>query len=270
MKTDKDFVHFTDKYLLAPTNPVTVNLIGAGGTGSQVLTGLARINQSLIALDHPGLFVRLFDDDIVTRANMGRQLFAQCELGLPKAAALINRVNRFFGTNWKAVCNKFPGNRTGTLDLGSNLVISCVDTVETRFEIAQTLRKLKSSTSDPYRPIYWMDFGNGKSTGQAILSTISRVKQPPSKKYNTVEQLPFVTEEFKTILETINDSDTPSCSISAALAKQDLFINSSLCDFGSSLLWSLFREGMIHYRGFFLNLSQYRSQPIPITQYHTL
>lgn len=34
----KTKVHFTDNYLLNPTNPITINLIGAGGTGSQTLT----------------------------------------------------------------------------------------------------------------------------------------------------------------------------------------------------------------------------------------
>ena len=33
----KTKVHFTDNALINPTNPITVNLIGAGGTGSQVL-----------------------------------------------------------------------------------------------------------------------------------------------------------------------------------------------------------------------------------------
>ena len=34
-------IHYIDNYLINPQHPVTVNLIGAGGTGSQVLTGLA-------------------------------------------------------------------------------------------------------------------------------------------------------------------------------------------------------------------------------------
>jgi hypothetical protein len=33
----KTKMHFTDACLLNPTHPVTVNLIGCGGTGSQVL-----------------------------------------------------------------------------------------------------------------------------------------------------------------------------------------------------------------------------------------
>ena len=31
-------IHFTDRYLLNPRHPVTVFVIGAGGTGSQVIT----------------------------------------------------------------------------------------------------------------------------------------------------------------------------------------------------------------------------------------
>ena len=69
-------VHYTDSYLINPQHPVTVNLIGAGGTGSQVLTCLARLDITLRALGHPGLFVTLYDPDIVTESNIGRQLFS--------------------------------------------------------------------------------------------------------------------------------------------------------------------------------------------------
>ena len=43
-------VHYIDNYLIDPQHPVTVNLIGAGGTGSQVLTCLARLDVTLRAL----------------------------------------------------------------------------------------------------------------------------------------------------------------------------------------------------------------------------
>jgi hypothetical protein len=49
------------------------------------------INESLIALGHAGLQVRLWDDDIITSANLGRQRFAESETGLYKSVALINR-----------------------------------------------------------------------------------------------------------------------------------------------------------------------------------
>mgnify|MGYP006977836843 CR=1 FL=1 len=46
-------VHYIDNYLINPQHPVTVNLIGAGGTGSQVLTCLARLDTALRGLGHP-------------------------------------------------------------------------------------------------------------------------------------------------------------------------------------------------------------------------
>ena len=96
-------IHYTDQYLLNPYHPVTVFVIGAGGTGSQVVTGLARMGMALQALGHPGLHVTVFDPDTVTEANIGRQLFSEAETGLNKAVALVTRINRFFGYAWEAV-----------------------------------------------------------------------------------------------------------------------------------------------------------------------
>ena len=259
-------VHFTDNALVNPTNPVTVNLIGAGGTGSQVLTALARMNHALTELNHAGLFVRLWDDDVITEANLGRQLFAESELELYKSVALINRVNRFFGTNWKAETQKFEKNGLGKLksNMKSEIYISCVDSVKSRFDIAEILNELKIDKGY-YRNQckYWIDFGNSQFTGQVLLSTIGNIKQPNSEKYETVENLPFITEEFGELLKISEAEDnTPSCSLAKALEKQDLFINSSLAQMGSSLLWSLFSNGLTENRGFFLNLKNFHSKPI--------
>ena len=261
-------VHFTDNTLINPTNPVTVNLIGAGGTGSQVLTALARMNHALTELNHAGLSVRLWDDDVITEANLGRQLFAESELGLDKSVALINRINRFFGTNWKAETQKFVKDDLGKLqsNMKSEIYISCVDSVKSRFDIAEILNELKIDKSY-YRNQckYWIDFGNSQFTGQVLLSTIGNIKQPNSEKYETVENLPFITEEFGELLKISEEEDnTPSCSLAEALEKQDLFINSTLAQMGSSLLWNIFRNGLTVNRGFFLNLKNFQSQPIKL------
>ena len=47
-------IHYTDSYLLKPYHPVTIHVAGAGGTGSQVIANLARMNVALRALGHPG------------------------------------------------------------------------------------------------------------------------------------------------------------------------------------------------------------------------
>jgi PRTRC genetic system ThiF family protein len=264
MNTQKQKVHFTDNSLINATNPITVNLIGAGGTGSKVLTALMEMNYSLNELGHAGLSVRLWDDDVVMNANLGRQRFAECETGLYKSVALINRANRWSGSNWKAETTKFEWRKGPSFPehVVSEIYITCVDSVKARFEIAEILNA-KAMHSPNLK--YWLDFGNSKNTGQVILSTIGIIKQPNSEKYETVSNLPFVTEEFGDLLwQSENTDDTPSCSLAEALIKQDLFINSTLAQMGCSLLWNLFRNGMTEHRGFFLNLKDFRSQPLPI------
>lgn len=259
-------IHFTDNYLLHPYNPITVNLIGAGGTGSQMLTALARMNHSLIALGHVGLKVTLYDDDKISQANLGRQLFAECEIGLSKSVALINRVNRFFGTDWKAITKKF-GSKTlkNAADKGAaNISISCVDTVAARYEIAHVLKELACINNIRDKVLYWMDCGNAQFTGQVILSTLSEIKQPASKQFSPVGSLPLVTEEFKPLLDQQVDNNEPSCSLAEALEKQDLYINSTIANLAGSLLWQLFREGMVANRGFFVNLKDFRVQPVKV------
>jgi PRTRC genetic system ThiF family protein len=228
---------------------------------------LARMNQALTSLNHPGLMVRVFDDDTVNRANLGRQLFTTAELGLNKSVALINRINRFFGTNWKAVPEKYDKQYSGCSEtVRATITIACVDTVQARKEIAQILKTLYSNLrNNRSQPLYYMDFGNSRDTGQVILSTIGKVSQPASKQYRTIEQLPMVMDEFGELLSASEITDnTPSCSLAEALTKQDLFINSALANVGASLLWQLFREGMLFNRGFFLNLKEFKTHPLRV------
>ena len=127
-------VHYTDSYLMNPQHPVTVNIIGAGGTGSQVLTCMARLDVTLRALGHPGLFVTLYDPDIVTDANIGRQLFGCSDLGLNKAQCLITRVNNFFGNDWKAVPDIFPTVlKDARRDDMAQVIINELDAIKDRY-----------------------------------------------------------------------------------------------------------------------------------------
>lgn len=266
MKNHKTSVHFTHPYLINPTNPVSVILIGAGGTGSNMLSALAKMNHALLCLGHPGLHVNLWDHDRITEANVGRQLFAQSEVGLSKAAVLISRVNRFFGTGWKAVEEQFcPDHVTDNREAVANLYISCVDTVQARMDIARITEKMaKQYHSDRDQPLYWLDTGNARFTGQAILSTIGRIRQPKSTRYKTVGVLPPVTAEFKAQLNSGSEMNEPSCSLAEALSKQDLFINPAIANLAAALLWQLFRAGMTHNRGFFLNIADMKAQPLKV------
>ncbi|WP_316848976.1 PRTRC system ThiF family protein [Pedobacter agri] len=266
MKEAKKRVHIVYPYLLNPTNPVSVNLIGAGGTGSHMLTALARINQALIALGHAGLQVNVFDDDLVQQANLARQLFTPHEIGLNKAVVLINRINRFFGTNWKAVPVRFEQNcKQPCENRMANITVSCVDTVKARIDIEKTLRSCEKRSAQRDSNLYLLDFGNSKDTGQVLLSTIGEIAQPISEKFTAITKLPSWLEDYPPLLtESESQDTTPSCSLAEALERQDLFVNSALANMGASLLWKMFKEGILFNRGFFMNLSDYRTQPIAV------
>jgi len=250
--------HFTENYIINPTHQVTVAVVGCGGTGSQVLSCLARMNQGLMSLGHPGLHIIAYDNDIVSRANIGRQLFSETEIGLNKAIALVTRINRFYGTAWDAIDKKYGNNH-------SNIVITCVDNVKSRLEISKYLTTLRQSHFYPphIKPYYWLDFGNTVNSGQVVLGTVGEIKQPLSEQTEPVANLPLVTKRFS--LKKVKEEDSgPSCSLVEAIGKQDLFINSTLAQLGSNLLWKLIREGMVDYSGLYLNLQTMNVNPIPV------
>mgnify|MGYP001628481265 len=186
-------IHYTDRYLLNPHHPVTVFVIGAGGTGSQVATNLARMSIALQALGHPGLHLTVFDPDTVTEANIGRQLFSESELGLNKAVALVTRINRFFGFSWEAKGQCYP---SGTSDsVLANIIITCTDTTRSRTGLWRFLKKHRErSYDDEKSPIYWMDFGNAQTTGQVLIGNVkSKIPQPSSTEYLPIPKMNVIT-----------------------------------------------------------------------------
>lgn len=257
-------VHYTDNYLINPSHPVTVNLIGAGGTGSQVLTCLARLDITLRALGHPGLHVTVYDPDEVTEANIGRQLFGYSDLGLNKAECLVTRVNNFFGNAWEAKPAVFPESlKETTWHELANIFITCTDNVKSRLDLWNLLKAVPAKNyRDHTTPLYWMDFGNTQTAGQVVIGTIpKKIKQPKSDQYRTVSSLKVITRYVRYSGVKVEDSG-PSCSLAEALEKQDLFINSTLAQLGCDILWKMFRNGMIEHHGLFLNLGTMKVNPI--------
>lgn len=250
--------HYTDSYLLSPVHKITVNLIGVGGTGSRVLQCLVSLNEALTAFGHPGLHVYAWDGDTISAANIGRQHFSPVDVGANKAALLVTRINRHFGYEWEAVPTHYYQGRC------ANITISCVDSAAARLEIAEHLAVSKKGPEPTQKPLYWLDFGNGKKTGQAVLGTVLAVRQPKTEEATT-STLPTVTKMFFKQLKSVNEKDAgPSCSLAQALGQQDLFINPSLAPLGVDLLWKLFREGRINYHGLYLNLETMSMNPIKI------
>ena len=242
--------HFAPQYFLTPEHPLTIAVIGAGGTGSNVIGQLARINYALLSLGHPGLHVIVTDGDKVSETNVGRQLFSPVDIGRYKSEVLVERINRFYGFDWS-----YHDENANSL-INAHINITCVDDFKTRLNLWESCGILHGC-------YYWMDFGNTVDRGQVIFGTLNHIKQPESKIYDTCQQLPNFYDVYKNFVPDKVDNE-PSCSMAESLARQDLFVNSTLAQFGCNLIWKLIREAKIHFRGGYLNFQSFNFKPIKL------
>src|SRR5882757_9495198 len=83
---------------------VRILVVGCGGNGSEIISGLPYLHQAMLAHGHPGgLDVLILDGDVVSPTNTVRQPFALGDVGHPKATLLAGRVNAFWNLNWRAL-----------------------------------------------------------------------------------------------------------------------------------------------------------------------
>lgn len=227
---------------------VNICLMGVGGTGSEVLTSLARIDYAIRELGHPGLQVTAWDGDVVERLNIGRQAFYPADLGHNKAIITIQRINYLYGRDWVAMPRMF-GIDTDCNGLNCDLLITCVDVAQFRADLA----KCKNTR---YSSCLWVDCGNGESTGQVILGRLGHASENPIK-------LPSVFD-FHPELDGMMDHNTPSCSMEEALANQDLPINRAIANVAMQLIWSLLRQGGLNHQGAYVDIRNGTQTPINI------
>jgi len=206
-----------------------VALVGVGGTGSEVMTGLTQLHLALRALEYPGLQVIAFDPDHVSPANLVRQRYHPSDLGKNKAEVLVTRVNFACNLNWRALPQKFNGPAAHS---SWDLVISCVDTRAAR----QSLHRAAHGKG-MYTWRYWLDCGNDLTTGQVVLGT------PRETGKRLKRGLPCATELHPELMDTsLPEDDAPSCSAMEALSRQDLFVGRMVATHALDLLWQLLRH----------------------------
>ncbi len=244
-KTDE---HTIPSVLLEKTVRITV--VGCGGTGSAVASGLPYLHQAMLALGHPGgLDVTLVDGDRISRINCVRQPFSESEIGLHKATVLATRLNLFWGLGWKGTPQ--------FLDEGwreeTDIVIGCVD--------SRKARNMILGSQAYWNSHYWLDLGNNASTGQFVLG------QPENGKNKKCHmRLPTVADLFPEIVNPRLDKKDrlPSCSSVEALQRQEPFINQTVAYHALALLARLFRYGRLLHHGGFINLATGRISPLPV------
>lgn len=232
--------------------PIHVLLAGVGGTGGEVLDGLARLHAGLRALGHPhGLEVTVLDGDSVSTANIGRQRFAPCDVGQNKAVTLVTRYNLFYGLGWRGVPTHLDDFDE---DLrGHDLLVTCVDVARVRAKIGKWGRNGRRWWNGE---LLWLDFGNGRTTGQVVLGHL-RGSDPRGLR------LPNVYDLYPELDTMTGDADGPSCSMAAALREQDLFVNKWAAN-GVGMLWKLLSQGVIDRHGMFFDAERLTVSPLLI------
>jgi PRTRC genetic system ThiF family protein len=243
------FDHITHPSLL--TRRIHVAVIGAGGTGSALLPRLMQLHSALLEIGHPeGLHVTVYDDDVVSEANIGRQCFYPNDVGQHKAALLINRLNTHWGTLWHSVTRRLL--ETDQLQ-DVDIAIGCVDSRQARSAILKCLQRSCSGK------LYYIDSGNGESTGQVLLGEVF-------SSWTKGTRLPHIGDLFPDLVDVTQDAtdDKPSCSVAEALEKQSLVINATMANEIANLLWILLRHGRLKYTGRFVNLETGNSVPIKV------
>lgn len=217
-------MHILDKHFLSE-KPLQVAVVGVGGTGSELVTALTQLHQTLRVFGHGGLRVYAFDPDTVSPANIVRQRYHQADLGRNKAEVLITRVNLACNLNWVGIPEKFNGTKARQ---NWDLVISCVDTRKSRAELHAA-----AFSAGLYTWRYWLDCGNDKTTGQVVLGTPRHIRLKRN-------HLPCATELHPEIMDTtLPDDDRPSCSAIEALERQSLGVNRHVVTYAFCLLEQL-------------------------------
>ena len=240
---------------------VRILVVGCGGTGSSILGGLPYLHQAMLVQGHPyGLHVTVMDGDTVSPFNCVRQPFSQGEIGLYKGIVLVNRINLFWGLNWKAIPRALTAQTLaasyagyGEPSLRPDIVVGCVDTRAARAIIA-------TSTAGLSCVGYWLDLGNSASSGQFVLGEPQNAR---NRRWRT--RLRTVAELYPEVVDpALDDDNEPSCSAIEALERQECFVNTAIAQHALALLARLFTYGQISHHGGFVDVASSRSVPLSV------
>lgn len=215
---------------------LNVFLIGAGGTGSFAAMNLARV---LFEVTRTGKATHLsvIDPDIVESGNIPRSNFCAAEIGRFKAQTLAERITLAWGlevsySNEKLEFEKhLKQSRSGFKEL--TVLVGCVDNHLARREIHCSLEELNKYNSHAAPDAWWIDGGNGRSSGQVLIgSEVKKVKVNECFTSSSIaKKLPAPSVTHPELLENQElpaprEIDTRlSCAEMIRLGEQSLNIN---------------------------------------------
>lgn len=215
------------KQIATDRHKVNIAVVGCGGTGSILVQELARFNHALIMLGRKGIDLTVYDDDVVTIANYGRQLFSPADLGRHKSEVTIERINRFWGFGWQSVCEKYKGQ-------SHNIVISCTDTIQSRKDINSfsEINFKKHTYSSERNFLAWIDCANETHSGHVFVTDYKNTSY---------------FERFPQMVNAKDKKNKESCSVAESIKKQHIMINKHVSVHAATLLWDILTECKLSY-----------------------
>lgn len=224
---------------------INFNVIGIGATGAEFCRRLGQICQILKTMN-VDTSVTLWDGDKVEENNIGKQIFSIHDIGVNKAEVMAYRINSFYGFRWGHMpefwnpsLHIYKGETFSTCQI----ICGAVDSWETRVKLNKCFRD---------EATYYLDMGNDRFTGQAILGVKTGII--PKGPKNNVAILPSVTEIFENHVSEKVDEE-PSCSVLESIYRQDLMINPMIANLGANIIWNLLFRKVILTHGYFLNMN---------------
>ncbi|MGD9889888.1 MAG: ThiF family adenylyltransferase [Dehalococcoidia bacterium] len=207
----------------------TIVLVGCGGTGGFLAEAVCR----LLLDRHAALY--LVDMDRVEPHNLARQAFDRGDVGRFKAQVLAERLARRFDR--PVGYSVLPYERDlhtqvfGAVQSRLNLLIGCVDTAAARRAIAATLddRPWSPASTQSVPPIWWLDCGNGRNTGQVLLGNVTRsegLRRAFDPSRNHCRALPAPSLQRRDLLDAPPaPAPQPDCAEAIAAGDQGPTIN---------------------------------------------
>jgi PRTRC genetic system ThiF family protein len=262
MKID---LSFAQAALVLPKEYKKLNifLIGAGGTGSFAAMNIARLAFEL-KITGKVVAITIIDPDIVERNNIPRSNFCMAEIGRFKAQTLAERISLAWGMEIGYANEEFNYEKHVKEISNSyrelTILVGCVDNHLARREIQRSLIENSRYDNDLTPKLWWIDGGNGKSSGQVLFG--SEVGSEESRNYFSTAKIcrklpsPAMIHpellENQELLQKRQTTDLLSCPERIRLGEQSLNINQRVAvEIAEMLTEFLLTNGLRRFASYF-------------------
>ena len=212
-------------------NTLRFIVVGAGGTGSFVVPAIARLIYELKQPGNKSAEMLIVDPDVVETGNIPRSNFCFAEIGRYKAQTLAERVSTAWGIETSFSCERFDAEKhlkSSTSDYRVlTIIVGCVDNYLARREMHRALDEFRSYGESSR--VWWIDGGNGKTSGQVLLGSTTKRLKPDQYFTGTsiCRALPAPSLQHSDLLdpEKVEAASHTSCPDRVRLGEQGLNIN---------------------------------------------